>query len=419
MIVDRTTLNVLPVADQLLHAAAREIGPAPEGVGDVEFGPVTWSNELVAHVVEFKSTAPIPLSDIGTAFSAMQSEFEASVRLANRLLAPLGACLLSTGMHPWMDPARETRLWPHEYREVYKTFDRLFHCSSHGWANLQSMHLNLPFSGDEEFGRLHAAVRIALPLLPALAASTPVVQGRLTGTADSRLEFYRTNSSRVPSLTGRVIPEQAFSQTEYEEQILEPIRRDLERLDVLEHLKPEFANARGAIARFDRGSIEIRLLDVQETPAADLSVAAAVIALLRNLCAERWSPLEAQKGWSVDRLLPILESTIRSGDQAVIRDSEYLALFGIDSAACAAGELWRAASGVFQQQRRDTAHYQWPPFARACLAGGTLSRRISALLENVEQPQLLQVYRTVSECLEQGSALGATTPVEAGEPPPA
>ena len=36
--------------------------------------------------------------------------------------------------------------------------------------------LNLPFSSDEEFGRLHAAIRLLLPLLPALAASSPLVE---------------------------------------------------------------------------------------------------------------------------------------------------------------------------------------------------------------------------------------------------
>ena len=53
------------------------------------------------------------------------------------------------GAHPWMDPARETRLWPHEDNEIYEAFDRIFGCTGHGWSNLQCVHLNLPFDDDE------------------------------------------------------------------------------------------------------------------------------------------------------------------------------------------------------------------------------------------------------------------------------
>ena len=80
----------------------------------------------------------------------------------------MGCTLLPGGVHPWMDPSKETRLWPHEYNEVYRSFDRIFGCAGHGWSNLQSTHLNLPFADDDEFGRLHAAIRAILPLLPAL-----------------------------------------------------------------------------------------------------------------------------------------------------------------------------------------------------------------------------------------------------------
>jgi hypothetical protein len=94
---------------------------------------------------------------------------------------------------------------------VYEAFDRIFDCRGHGWANLQSAHLNLPFSDAEEFGRLHAAIRLLLPILPALAASSPVMDGRLTGRVDSRLDVYRHNARRVPQVSGRVVPERGPS----------------------------------------------------------------------------------------------------------------------------------------------------------------------------------------------------------------
>ena len=52
MIVDRDSLNVLPIADELLKSELGEYG------SDFENGIVTWSNELVLHVIEMKSTRP-------------------------------------------------------------------------------------------------------------------------------------------------------------------------------------------------------------------------------------------------------------------------------------------------------------------------------------------------------------------------
>src|SRR2546421_126116 len=120
-----------------------------------------------------------------------------------------------SGLHPWMDPARDMRLGPHEGSEIYETFNRIFGCRGHGWANLQSVHVNLPFADDEEFGRLHAAIRLILPIVPALAASSPFVEGRATGMLDNRLAVHGSNSSRVPSIAGRVVPEPVFSIQRY------------------------------------------------------------------------------------------------------------------------------------------------------------------------------------------------------------
>jgi len=143
--VDRDTLAVKPIADELLKAAAGSL------VGEIEQGELSWSNELVLHVVELKTNGPAP------ALEPLPRLFGEHVRRIDALLEPLGARLMPTGMHPWLDPGRETRLWPHEYNVVYEAFDRIFGCRGHGWSNLQSVHLNLPFCGDEEFGRLYAA----------------------------------------------------------------------------------------------------------------------------------------------------------------------------------------------------------------------------------------------------------------------
>src|SRR5690606_24648100 len=113
-------------------------------------------------VVEFKN--PNPTSDI---FSLLP-ELSNSVRAANQMLSEYGACILSTGIHPDFRPLQETVLWPHGNHEIYQRFHQMFDCRGHGWSNLQSAHLNVSFGNEDEFVRLHAVIRLLLPLMPAL-----------------------------------------------------------------------------------------------------------------------------------------------------------------------------------------------------------------------------------------------------------
>ena len=176
MVVDRETLAVKPIVADLLA----EVTGVP-GASDYVDGEVSWSNELVSHVVELKATEPV--RDMRT----LPPVFEKALHRIERTLAANSAMLLPTAMHPSMDPTTETVLWPHENNEIYNAFNRVFNCHSHGWANVQSVHLNLPFNGDEQFGALHAAVRLVLPLLPAIASSSPIVDSKRNGINDNRL----------------------------------------------------------------------------------------------------------------------------------------------------------------------------------------------------------------------------------------
>ncbi|GIW71777.1 MAG: glutamate--cysteine ligase [Planctomycetota bacterium] len=392
MIVEADTLEVLPVADRVLEAVAGALEC------EVEVGPLRWSNELVLHVIELKLAEPTP------SLARMLPAFEQHVRRIGALLAPLGGRLLPGGMHPWMDPRTQTRLWPHEYSAVYEAFHRIFDCRAHGWANLQSTHLNLPFADDAEFGRLHAAVRLVLPILPALAASSPIWEGRRAPSLDQRLEVYRTNARRVASVMGAVIPEPVFTEADYHEQVLRPIYRDIAPLDPDGTLQHEWLNARGAIARFSRGSIEVRLLDVQECPRADLAIAELVVRVLRALVEQRWVEFGEQRRWPVERLVPIFLACVREAEQARIDDVEYLRVFGLQSArGVRAGELWQHLAELVLPPGRPGSE-PWRPALETILTRGPLARRILAALGEGEpsRERLRAVYRQLAECLEQG-----------------
>ena len=387
MIVDERTLSVKGVADELMRAASGTYAT------DIESGPIAWSNELPLHLIELKTNGPV------ASISGTAKLFRAEVTRINELLADMGATLMPSAMHPWMEPS-EFMVWPHGHNEIYEAFDRIFDCRGHGWSNLQACQLNLSFSSDEEFGRLHAAIRLALPILPALAASSPVVEGRLTGVRDTRVAVYRRNAAPVPFVSGNVIPEPIFTQAEYESQILQRIYADLAPQDPEGILQHEWVNSRGCIARFDRGSIEIRLLDTQECPEADLAIAAAVIALVRALVDGKLSSREEQASWSVERLADIMESTVRDGEAALIRDAGYLAALGYPGTSCRAGELWGhlCASLI---PRADMQEHREP--LEVILREGTLSTRITAALgETPDRARLRAVYADLVACLAGG-----------------
>ena len=395
MIVDAASLVARPIADRLL------VDPAGEVQSEVEHGPISWSNELVSHVLELKTTEPAPALD------GLDERFAAAVAEANGRLAPLGATLLGTGAHPFFEPHAETVIWPGEYTEVYRAYDRIFGVRGHGWSNLQSVHLNLPFADDDEFGRLHAAIRLVLPIIPALAASTPYLEGHRTDHLDGRLHVYRHNQDRIPEMVGSVIPEAVFTEAAYEERIFAPVLAALAPHDPGRVLKKYFANSRGAIARFDRGSIEIRLIDLQECPTADLAVVALIVAVVRALVEERWSPLAAQQAWDERRLARILDACIVDADLAVIDDGDYTAAFGLDrpghSASQEPGDAPRTARGVWAHllgQVGDALPARYGSAIEHILTHGTLARRlVAALGPRPGREALRAVYAELAGCL--------------------
>jgi gamma-glutamyl:cysteine ligase YbdK (ATP-grasp superfamily) len=400
MIVDAPTLDVRPIADLLIASVAGE-----EGASEVALGPIAWSNELSLHVLELKTNGP------AQGLGGLAERFQHAVEEAERHLAALGARLLPGGMHPWMDPARELRLWPHEYNEVYRTFDRIFGCGGHGWANLQSTHLNLPFRGDEEFFRLHEAIRMVLPLIPALAASSPALDGSRGPALDNRLLAYRGNARRIPSVTGRVVPERVRTQAEYRRGILGTIYEDMRPLDPEGVLRHEWVNARGAIARMERGSIEIRVIDSQECARADVAVAAAVHGAVRFLAEGPLRDPECAAGVDMETLVEVLEGTIWQGERARVESLEYRAVLGMEGReAPTAGETWRHLIEV--GALADPAAGEWQEPLETISSEGPLARRILNSLgvggtAAEERERLGVVYGRLADCIAKGEVFHA------------
>ena len=300
-------------------------------------------------------------------------------------------------MHPWMEPDRQSRLWPHDDRTIYDTYDRIFNCRGHGWANLQSMHINLPFFDDHEFALLHAAVRLVLPLLPALAASSPYADGVLQKERHHRLHVYRHNADKTPRITGEVIPESVYTRADYDTRILRPIYQDLERVDPAGVLQDEWVNSRGAIARFDRNTIEIRIIDVQECPQADIAIAAFCAAIIRWLLAGSATTLRARRAFDTTRLARIYQDTVVSAEAARIEDPEYLALLD-NVAGGTAGAVLRALADRPEIHDRLTTRQQ-ATLDQLLRHGSLASRLVRHCGATPAHSELLDTWRTLRRCL--------------------
>ncbi|HEY6599614.1 MAG TPA: glutamate-cysteine ligase family protein, partial [Pseudomonadales bacterium] len=292
----------------------------------------------------------------------------------------------------------ELVLWPHENDVIYRTFDRIFDCRGHGWANLQSMHINLPFADDAEFGRLHAAIRVVLPLLPALAASTPFLDGHATGMLDARIDAYARNQASVQPITGLIVPAAVRTHAQYQERILSPMYRAIAPHDPDGILQFEWLNSHGAIARFDRQTIEIRLLDTQEHPGADLAIAALVVAVVQRLFAGPEAMLDAADAMTTETLAGILRECVVHGESARIDDTEYLRVLGVPRAGRDAGSIWRALAQLAAPELK--AH---GAALEVILNDGTLASRLTRSVgSSVDRPSLLRSYRQLCGCLAEG-----------------
>lgn len=382
MVVDKTTLNVCPVSDIILQELAQG-----KLSNEVELGETAVSNELVMHVIEVKNNGPKPLS------RAIVDQFQGTLEQLQQVLEPHGWQLLPTGAHPWMDPATETQRWPHGNREIYQQYDAIFNCEGHGFANLQSMHVNLPFANDEEFNLLHNAIRLLLPLIPALAASTPFLDGRYTGMQDSRLHYYNQNQQAIKAISGEVIPEFVRSQAHYQQHILTPMYEAIKPFDRQGILQHEWLNSRAAIAKFEYGAIEIRIIDSQECVSADYAIACAIVAILRY-----WIN---HSHYFIDHpcdnapLVDLYQQSIHHGLLAVPNGRGMLEQWQIKSAKNCR-DVW---SQLLEKVGTEIDHSS-QLMLQTMLAQGNLSQRIvNACGSDFSHRNLTRIYRQLGHCL--------------------
>jgi glutathione synthase/RimK-type ligase-like ATP-grasp enzyme/gamma-glutamyl:cysteine ligase YbdK (ATP-grasp superfamily) len=377
----------------LVEPAFRTI--AGRGTSDIELDRVGFSNEIADHVFEVKTLEPV------RSLREAEEDIVAGIRrFADVLAREWRARLLPTAMHPWFDP-RHGRLWTRSGLRIYTTYAHIFDIRTHGWMNVHATHLNLPFGDERQTMAMHTAAALLLPYLPALAASSPVHDGRLQPHADARLAWIMQHQASIPETCGRVVPELASSFAGYRREILRPMYAALDRFPHSEAIRHEFLNSRGAVLRFARRALELRVLDTQECVHMDIAIAAFTRAALRLLTADVLAGRVVVPPH--DLLVMDFEACVRDGMAATVAAPHLPPAAGTAGAApvreVLTGLLHRARGAVPPEE---AGYLQ---LVSGIIADGSLSERIRArLAPHASSPdrfaaELRRVYGELADCL--------------------
>jgi glutathione synthase/RimK-type ligase-like ATP-grasp enzyme/gamma-glutamyl:cysteine ligase YbdK (ATP-grasp superfamily) len=379
----------------LVEPAFRVLAGRP--TSEVDLGPVGFSNEIADHVFELKTQQPVAsLADAEAVLA------EGVRRFSTVLRSEFGARLLPTGMHPWFDPA-EGKLWTRSGLRIYTTYARLFDVRTHGWMNVHAAHLNLPLGREADAISMYTAAALLVPYLPALAASSPVHDGRLQPSVDGRLAWILEHQARVPESCGDLVPEYVEDFADYRRRILAPMYRALDGVPDSRALRHEFFNARGAILRFGRRAMEVRVLDTQECVGMDVAVGVFVRSALCHLSAR------VAAGAIVlpphDALVADFRACIREGSRARVHAPHLGCSRDADGTTSAREVLRHLLAGARKAVRRDEAEYL--DRAAMIVEQGSLAERLRAVLEpSAHDParfhaELRRVYAALAGCLEE------------------
>jgi gamma-glutamyl:cysteine ligase YbdK (ATP-grasp superfamily) len=287
-------LQALPISDKIIKDYCGKI------INFIELPKFTFGKELQLHVMEIKANQPFktPIE--------FEETMQNAVATLNQIVQKHGAMLLGTGMHPLLK-LQDTAIWPHYHKKIYQQYGKIFNLNQHGWLNIQSFHLNLPYQKESTGIQIHNHLANLCAYLPAISASSPIFEGKEGQDIDNRLQFYKVNQKEVPSVTGDVIPDYVSSLRKYKQDVIGRYSKDLERAGADKTLLyREWVNSRGVIFRFDRQALEVRVMDEQECVKSDVALACFVRATLRGLIA------------SNDQLLP--HDVLVKDFNAVIKD---------------------------------------------------------------------------------------------------
>lgn len=228
-ILDRASLDLMPGFEQMSEAAKRRDPLLYEGI----------TGELISSEIEIVSGRSEDLND---AFVRQRDRRRRLFALAEAEGYALGA----TGTHPWADYREQEIIDTDHYRRVA---DGLRYVA---WRNNTfSLHVHVGVSGADRAVKVCDRLRAVLPLLLALSANSPYVDGRDSGLHSARTQTFTRNFPRCG------IPDPFGSWEAYRRYIEFLVKTGciVESTQVWWSVRPHFAF----------GTVEVRICDAQSS----------------------------------------------------------------------------------------------------------------------------------------------------------
>jgi carboxylate-amine ligase len=241
--LDPETLELVPRFEEL-HAAAQSDPLLHEGI----------TGELISSEIEIISGTGADLHD------SLARQRERRRRLF-ALAASRGVALGATGTHPWADYRRQPIIDTEHYRRVEEGLKYV------AWRNNTfSLHVHLGVRDINRAVRVCDRLRPVLPLLLAISANSPYLDGRDTGLHSARSQSFTKSFPRcgVPDAFGGWSAYRAYIE------FLLQTRSIVEFTQVWWSVRPHFSF----------GTVEVRICDAQATAQESDALAALMVACI-------------------------------------------------------------------------------------------------------------------------------------------
>jgi glutamate---cysteine ligase / carboxylate-amine ligase len=243
-ILDVRTLDMLPRFEQMRAAAADSDPALHEHI----------TGELISSEIEIISGVG---ADLHQALASQREQRRGLFALARAQGVALGA----TGTHPWADYREQPIIDTEHYRRVEEGLKYV------AWRNNTfSLHVHLGVRDLDRAVRVCDRLRPVLPLLLAISANSPYLDGRNSGLHSARTQSFTKSFPRCG------VPDAFGSWRAYREYIefLQRTRSIVEFTQVWWSVRPHFSF----------GTVEVRICDAQATAAESDALASLIAACI-------------------------------------------------------------------------------------------------------------------------------------------